>query len=127
MDRNKKPLNFGNENIYDGDSSDNIVELYEKFPMKIKEEELKKQYPDEYHLIRLFFHFSVVPMDEEQDEMEYGWSEFPIFDEFSKELKMGDSVCPLYAPPLVKLKDQDKSKVKKTPSIMYFKIDKESS
>lgn len=45
-DRNKKPLNFGNENIYDGDNSDNIVELYENFSMRIKEEELKEAYPD---------------------------------------------------------------------------------
>lgn len=93
--------------------------------MRIKEEELKEAYPDQFHLIRLFFHYSIVPMDDEQEEEEYAWTEFPIFDEFSNKLKVGKHVTPMYAPPLINTKKVDKSKLKKTPSIMYFKIDKE--
>lgn len=90
--------------------------------MRIKEEELKEAYPDQFHLIRLFFHYSIVPMDDEQEEEEYAWTEFPIFDEFSNKLKVGKHVTPMYAPPLINTKKVDKSKLKKTPLLCISRL-----
>lgn len=91
-DRNGKNIEFENDQVFDSDPGDNIVDLNITYHIDHNPNDLKLLYTDHKDL-KLLFSFAIEPIDkpgepkkdedddDEDTEEEYGWAAFPLFTE----------------------------------------------
>lgn len=104
-DRDGAQVQLENDNIYDGDPSDNVVEMDLNHKIKLNPDDLKIMYQkdNEYKNIKLLFSFALEPPEDQEDdedfEEDYGWGAVKIFDDKGV-FKKGQMEIDIYVPPI---------------------------